>query len=208
LSRFAPLTGVIFIALAVGGGITGGSTPSSGTPGAQVISFYETNQTIEQVSDYLFAFAAVFFLFFAGALHGLLRRNERTAVLSVVGLGGAVVLAAGLAGLAGLAFSLAGNPGKLDPAAAQALNEIGGAFYIPLAVGAVGFSVASGIAIIRSGLMPRWLGWAAIVIAVVSVTPVGWVGLIALAVWVLVVSVLSYLRGARSARSPVAASAL
>jgi uncharacterized protein involved in cysteine biosynthesis len=44
------------------------------------------------------------------------------------------------------------------------------------------------LAIVRSRLLPRWLGWLSIVAGIVALTPIGWIALFALAVIVLILA--------------------
>jgi hypothetical protein len=60
--------------------------------------------------------------------------------------------------------------------------------------------VASGLAILRGAALPRWLGWAAIVIGILAlVLPIAFLALLLLLIWILVVSILIYRRQASPA---------
>jgi hypothetical protein len=49
--------------------------------------------------------------------------------------------------------------------------------------------LAAGIATVRRPVLPRWLGWAAIVIALLCLAgPIGFLGLLLAVIWILVVS--------------------
>ena len=75
LSRLTtPVTGVLFVGLTLVSIATGGSTPDSNASGAHVIAFYEAHRHSQRVSNILFVFAALFLVFFAGSVHGYLRR--------------------------------------------------------------------------------------------------------------------------------------
>ena len=63
-----------------------------------------------------------------------------------------------------------------------------------MAVGVQLFILSTGLAVVRTGALPKWLGWVAILLGVAGVTPVGWVAFLATGVWVLIVSVLLALR--------------
>jgi hypothetical protein len=64
----------------------------------------------------------VFGLFFYSYLSDHIRRAENSARLAIAAFGGAVLFAVGGALGAGTQFALADVPGRLSPAAAQALN--------------------------------------------------------------------------------------
>ena len=70
----------------------------------------------------------------------------------------------------------------------------------PIVLGVLLFLWGTGLSVIRTGVLPKWLGWVMIVLGVVGFTPIGFVSAIGAAILVLVLSVLLTLR----ARSPVA----
>jgi hypothetical protein len=191
----APLTGVAFFALLLASFIVGGSTPGSDATGQHVIAFYTAHKSKENVSAFLGFYSVVFFLFFAGVLRARLREAMPESALAAISFGGAVLVAIGGATFASLTVALTDIPDKLDPGAAQALNVLTQDFFAPLIAGTCVFMIANGIATLRSGIFPAWLGWIAILIGVVAVTPIGFAGFLALVIWTLIVSVLLFLRG-------------
>ena len=75
-SRWAPLTGIVFVALVVLGGPVGeGSTPGSKATGGRVITFFEAHRSRERLGAILLTLAFVVFVFFAGSLRSYLRRT-------------------------------------------------------------------------------------------------------------------------------------
>ena len=69
------------------------------------------------------------------------------------------------------------------------------------------FGIAAGLAILRGGRLPRWLGWVAIGMAVVVVTPAESLSFLALVVWMVIVSILIWMRGGRPRPEPAASAA-
>ena len=190
MKRWAPLTGAAFVALLVASFILSGSTPDPDDSAQKVVTFYKDHDTKEIVSAILGAYGTLFFVFFAGVLRGTLRRTEPgPGTLSAVTFGGGIVAAVGGLIFAALTFTLADLADKLDPSAMQALNALSGDFFFPLAVGIGAFQIASGIATVRWGPLPRWLGWVGILIGVVAVTPAGFFGILASLAWILVTSI-------------------
>jgi membrane protein implicated in regulation of membrane protease activity len=63
-------------------------------------------------------------------------------------------------------------------------------------------ATASGIAVLRYGALPRWLGYLALVAGVVSATPVGWVGAFLAILWVAIVSVVLFRQASGEAAGP------
>src|SRR6266487_3537494 len=190
-SRWAPLTGIVFAALIIASFAISGSTPGVKATGQHVVTFFTDHKGRQQASGFLGLYAVVFFLFFAAALRGYLRRaHPEAATLAAMSLGGAVLLAVGGAIFASITIALSDAPDKLGPDAAQALNVLNNDMFAPLIAGTCVFMIANAIATIRWGVLPAWLGWIGIVIAIVAVTPIGFFGFLATVVWVIVVSVL------------------
>lgn len=199
LSRFAPLTGIAFVVLVVIGIFTSNTSPNANASGARVISFYMAHKSSQETSDLLGGIAFVFFLFFIAALYGYLRRAPAAQNMALLGLVGALLFTVGFLLFSGLDYALAYASHSLAPDAAQALNVLDNQLFLPLFVGAILFGVATGLAIVRSGLLPAWLGWAVLVFGIAAGTPAFFVGVIGLAIWTLVVSVLIYQRSAQPA---------
>jgi hypothetical protein len=172
-----------------------------------VISYARNHGGALDASAVLIGFSLVFGLFFYGQVRAVLRRTAATESLAAVSFGGAVLFAAGGGVAAGTSLALADHPGRLTPAAAQTLNVLGRDLPMILFAGAGILMLAAGIAIVRSRLLPAWLGWAGIVLGVVGVLPVGFVAVLAAAAWTLAASVVMTLGAAKEAveAAPVAA---
>ncbi|MBV9795440.1 MAG: hypothetical protein JO016_16045 [Actinobacteria bacterium] len=193
-SRGAALTGAAFTILVAAGAVLSGSTPGDTASGRAVIAFYLTHAARQKAAVAFLAFAFVALIFFASWLRVYFRRQTSQDGLAVTALAGVAVLATGQTIGAGLGWTLSAAPGQLQPAAAQALNAAANDMVITSAAGWFIFSVAIGLAIIRSKALPSWLGWVSVVIAIVVVTPAEFAAFLAFAVWTLIVSVLTWRR--------------
>lgn len=193
-TRAASLTGAAFTVLVAIGAVLAGSAPADTASGQAVIAFYVKNGARQKASDAFLAFAFVALVFFAGWLRVYFRRQAARDGLTVTALAGASLLAAGQTIGAGLSWSLAAAPGQLAPAAAQALNTAANDLVLTSTAGWFIFSVAAGLAIIRSRALPGWLGWVSFVIAVVVLTPAEFAAFFAFALWTAIVSVLTWRR--------------
>jgi hypothetical protein len=80
----------------------------------------------------------------------------------------------------------------------QSLQALWDNDFLPIMLGVLAFLWATGISVIRSGVLPRWLGWVMIVLGIAAVTPIGFVSFLGAAILVLIISVVLSLR-ARSA---------
>ena len=194
-SRLAPLTAVVFAVLAVVGFIvSNGTTPNSDASGAKVIAYYQAHGSDSKTADFVFTFAFLFFLFFVGSLRSRLRAGAEG--LTALMLAGASVVLVGIGLFGGVDLALADYPNRLTPDAAQALNLLNNDLFFPVATGSCVFYISAGLAIARGLVLPRWLGWVALVLGVISVTPAFFVGFLAAIPWALIVGVLLYVRGA------------
>jgi len=195
LSRLtAPLTGLLFVGLTVAGAATSNSTPNSDASGTRVIAFYVAHRHDQRLSDIMFVFASLFFVFFAGSLHGYLRRTSAAQAASTLVVAGAALVAVGLSVIAGIDYALADVPSHISAGAAQALNVLDNDVFFTVSVGGCVFGIASAVAILRGARLPNWLGWVAVVIGIAMATPAFWFGGLALFVWILIVSIVIYLR--------------
>src|ERR1700730_2171540 len=204
LSRLEPPTGLVSAVLGVAGGaieiIT--NPPGTDASGKEVIAFYSAQGGTQLLAAALLALAFVFFVFFAGSLRSLLRQAPNLEALSTVALAGAVVEAVGQTTGAGYVWTLAQGAGHLDSSAAQALNALSNNAVATNTAGMIVFGMAAGLAILRGGLQPRWLGWVAIAMAVVVVTPAEGFSFLALIVWMVIVSILIWMRGGQGRQEP------
>jgi hypothetical protein len=129
-------------------------------------------------------------LFFFGALRGFLRRDPRTERLATVAFGGGILFAVAGGIVSGAGFALADNPRVMGAQVAQTLNLVASDMLVPLLLAGLGvIFFATGLAIVRAGLLPRWVGWVSMVFGVVSLTPLGWLMMIALILLVVTVGV-------------------
>jgi hypothetical protein len=84
-----------------------------------------------------------------------------------------------------------------------AINALNVDLFFPVAVGTAALLIASGVSALRSGALPRWLAWAAIVVGLVAVTPLGFFAFLAGLLWIAVTSIV-LLRAAPPAGTPPA----
>jgi len=191
LSRFAPLTGVVFALLGFAGfAISKANSLSSTASGSQVIGFYAAHHAGQTTSDILLTVGFAMFLIFAGSVGDRLRQGDHREPFGAIALVAAGVLTAGALAFFSVDFALASGYGQLTPDAAQALNLLAFRLVLPACAGALVFGVAAGLAVIRSAIVPRWLGVIAIVIGLVGMSPLLAVALMALYAWTLVVAVI------------------
>ena len=203
------LTGALFVVLVLVAFIPlGGSTPDGDASARKVVSFYSDNDTREMIAAVVLALSAVQLLYFTAILRDRLRAAvPDRSVIPAFALGGGVVAAGGFVTAATLHFALADYAGDIQPAAAQAINALDGDFFLPFTTGLGVLVLASSVGAIRTGILPKWLGWVGVVLFVVFFTPAGFIAFGLTGIWIIVGSILLYLRGAPAPTAPPASPA-
>jgi hypothetical protein len=194
------LTGIVFVVLLVIGFIpVGGDTPDLDASAPKIVSFYHDNQGKEIAAVILVALAALFLALFAVTLRNYLREGDESDFYPMLALVGGVAAVAGLLVAAGTHLALIDGGDKgISPDAMVALNAIDNdnffAFTVPLAIllfGAAGSTLRTwphkGVA-----ELPKWMGWAAVVLGVFYFTPVGFVSFGLTGIWIIIASIVMY----------------
>ena len=191
-AALAPLTGLVAVALLFAGLFLGTDAPDTGDGGQRILDFYAANESEQTASAILLAYGSLFLMLFAGALRSGLRRGQDDVEgLATLALGGGLVMAVGSLILAGTTLALTQNGDALDPSAAQAINALNDRVWIiPFLVGQSVLMLASGVAILRGGALPSWLGWVAVVLGVASVTPASLLAFTVAMLWIVVVAIM------------------
>ena len=197
--RLAPLTGLVFVAIVVVVFATGGSTPGDHDTAQQVQSFYGQHHDKHMTLAFIMAISIPFLLFFISILRYELRRAGGSGQLANAAFAGGVLAAAGFGILAFVHLALA-DAGGSDKTigTTQALNVLDNNDFLPMAAGMGVLVLAAGLSTIRHGGLPKWLGWAGVVIGAASFTPAGFFAFLLSGIWVVIVSILLTL-GRRSA---------
>ena len=195
----APLTGVAFVLVGIVGFLIGGEPKSADEPVTEVVNFYLDNKDSVQIAAIIGVAAGVLLIFFGAYLRKVLHAaGGEGEMLSLVSLIGLVLVALGFAIDGTIAFALAEAADDIDPIAVQSLQALWDNDFLPIMLGVLAFLWATGISVIRSGVLPKWLGWVMIVLGIAGVTPIGFVSFLGAAILVLIISIILSLR-ARSA---------
>jgi hypothetical protein len=193
--RLVPLSGVVTVAALFAAFAIPGETPDTDAPLAEVVSYYVKHDSDMQLAGGLIALGAVFFVFFSTNVAGLLRRAQGDAGgSSALSFAGGILFAVGALIFAGIGFTLGNAAKDIEPASIQALHVLSEEMFFPLAAGVSVFLLGTGIATVKTGALPKWLGWVAIVLGIIALTPFGFFAFMALGVWTVIVSVLLSLR--------------
>jgi len=196
LRRWLALSGVGAAVLFAVGFFSGGGTPNDDATAPKVVKYFQDHRVSTQVEALLAVIGAVLLILFAIRLREFLRSDGSDGGwLPTAAFGGAVILATGVMLDSSVTYALvrASKFGFKGPA--QTLNVVSNGDFYPIFGGIAILLLASGIATVRRPALPRWLGWAAIVIAILSLAgPIGFFGSILAIVWLLVVAIIIFRR--------------
>jgi len=199
-----PLTGVAFIVVAIIGFIVGGEPKDASHPATAIVDWYIDNKDSVEVGAFIGVAATVLLVFFGAYLRNVLRvAAGGDDMLSLVSFIGLVVVAVGFAIDTTISIAIAERADDIDPIAVQSLQALWDNDFVPIALGVLLFLWATGISVVRSGALPKWIGWIMILLGIVALTPIGFASFLGTAVLILVISILLAVR-ARSA-GPAAA---
>lgn len=195
-SVIGALTGLGFLILAILSFVLMGDEPPEAKEGAQeIVDYYTDNKDSIQIANLLAGIAGALLVYFGAYLRKAVAEKEGPGGwLSAVILSATAVMAIGIAIDATISFALTEAAEDIEPSAAVALQALWDNDFIPVAMGSLLFLSSVGISIVKTGVLPKWLGWVFIVLAVAGMTPAGFVSFLLGGVLIGVMSVMLALR--------------
>jgi hypothetical protein len=190
--RLTPLSGIVFVAALIVGFFVLSSGGPQVTDSAQTISsYYADHHQKAEVTVGVIAVGLVFLAIFIAFLYGHLKAAETSG-----NLWSTLMLIGGIAGIAtffvagGVHVAIAdGGTHGFGLDAMVALNALDNdmliAFVFALGLMLIGVAGAT----LTTVALPRWLGWAALVLGILSFTPIWWAGAALALIWIIVVSI-------------------
>lgn len=206
--RFAPLSGLIFVLLAiVAFAVLGGDTPSSGDSQQTIQSFYQDHYDRQQAAALVLAISVLFLAGFVAVLVQVLRDAGGRGKLANLSMIGGTIACAGFLVAAGMHLALSEAAHHANTLTALlALNEIDVNNFPAFAGGMAIFVIASSWSALRTGAAPKWIAWFGILLGILTFTPAGFVGFLLSGLWLIALSLwLTFGRNASAA--PAAAPA-
>jgi hypothetical protein len=164
--------GVVFVALQLGLGAAVGGAPALDAPPAEIQSYLVDDGANVLLAATLGALSALFFILFLGTLRTFLRRAEGpVGSLSTVAFGAGLVTIslATTASLPTVALAWDDTAELADPGLMQAAWNLNTLALVPIGSSAGAFCFAGAVVILRTRVMPRWVGWTGALAGVVSV---------------------------------------
>lgn len=207
---WTPTAGILAAVTFIFGLAATADSPDSSDSNAKIIAWYADHghRIGIIIGAFILAFCGLFLLWFASGLRQRLRLAEGPeGRLANVALGGGLLLVAllwvGAAALAAIPAqqSFGGGPALSDADLGRFLPSVGfGSILLFGMFGAIALIDATSIVIMRTGVLPRWLGWLGFVCGVVLLFGVVFLPVIALPIWLIAASIVLY-------RQPVGATA-
>ncbi|MFL6238217.1 MAG: hypothetical protein ACJ735_01810 [Actinomycetes bacterium] len=206
-ARWAPLTGVLAIAIVLIAFIAvGGSTPDTKASAEKVYNYYKDHRSRQMGAAFLVMIGAAIFVMFAAVLRGALARGSVTHRSASIAFGGGIIAAGGFFLMSTIHIALADSGKYGDATVAHALNILDTDNYVPMAAG-IGLMVfGAGISLVTTRMLPLWFGIVGIVFGLVTFTPLGFFGLLASALWLIVISIWMTVRPLVPASIPLPAA--
>lgn len=195
-SRWEPLTGVVAVALLLIGVFVAeeaGNPPEAEASPEEVLAWFQDESTAIVAGGFLFMLGGAFFLWFVGSLRTRLLAAEGPAAhLTALAFAGGVATAVFLIATPGGDLAAGIEEDDLSPTSADALHDISDAFFVGAEVSAIVLTVATGLAVLRTGTLPKIFGWLSILLGVwLAIGPIGWAGLLlGFPLWVVAASIL------------------
>jgi hypothetical protein len=203
VERWAPIFGILFVALMVGGSFLISDVPNADAPAPEIADYLADSDRLTGniIGAYLWVVGALAFLWFLTRLRSDLRRVEGgTGALSNLAFGAGVTFSAvwivSAAAYASVAFAVQLRDAAVsDPDIVRVLPALGGLLLL-LGGGFAGLLLllAASAVILRTGVFPRWLAGLAIVAAVTLLFDVLYLNVTPFWVWVFIASIVMLMR--------------
>jgi hypothetical protein len=189
--RLAPLSGLVFVVLAVIAVVgIGGSTPGNDASAAKLASFYADNQVRQGLACFILAASVPFLVFFGIALARAASSSEGpTGFWNQVVVAGTILEAGALLVVVLAHFALVDAANNASPGALQALNALDANDWVAFnpALGVLMLGAAG--ALLTAGML-RWLGWIALPLGIALFIPFAdFFALLAGLLWIAVVGI-------------------
>jgi hypothetical protein len=205
--RYAPLTGVAAVALwVVGAFLLEKDDRPEGKDTAAIVAWVDKNDKSIIMGAIIFGFGVLFFVWMLGSLRSaIVSREGGPGRLGTLAFGSGVATSVCLLMTYVPQAQAAIDINDTSPTSTDALIHMGDAFFGGVELFAIPLLVATALASIRYGTLPRWFAWVTLALALLlAVPPIGWLGVIGgLPLWVLLTSVLLF---GKARREPVAAA--
>jgi hypothetical protein len=193
-----PLTGILFAVLLIISFIVTGEPKGADKSADEVAQWYIDNKDSAEIGAFIGTVAAVPLIFFGAYLRKVLEgAGPMLAILPLIGL---AIVGVGAAVDNMLLFATAERADDIPAESVRTIQAIWDNDFLPFFLGIMVFNWSVGFAVLRTGALPKWLGWLAIAGGVISLAgPIGFIGALIAALWVIIASIMLSMRARRPA---------
>jgi hypothetical protein len=200
------VTGLGFVLLLIVSFVVTGEPKSADDGPAEVAEWYVDNKDAAEAGAFIGAVAAAFLIFFGAYLRSVL--EGAGAMLATLPLIGLTIVGIAAAIDSTLLFAAAEAADDIPAPEVQTIQAIWDNDFVPFLLGVIIFNWSVGLAVLRSDVLPRWMGWLAIVFAVVSLAgPIGFIGALGGLIWIIIATVLLTMRARSGPATPATPAA-
>jgi len=200
------VTGLGFAVLLIISFIVSGDPKSADDGPAQVAQWYRDNKDAAEIGSFIGVVAGGFLIFFGAYLRRVFEPGAGL-MLSILPLIAVAIVAVGGAIDGMLMFAAAEAADDIPAPEIQTIQAIWDNDFLPFLLGVLVFNWSVGLAVLRSGALPKWLGWWGIVFGVLTLAgPIGFIGAPGAALWILIASVMLSMRARRPTKAQPAAA--
>jgi hypothetical protein len=192
-NRWLVWTGPLFAVIFVGALFTlEGNSPGEKASANEVVSYFESRQGRTLTEVFLTPLLCALLLLFTSQVRNMVRERRLAAgVGPTVMLAGSVLWASGMLLGSTTQLAVASASHHNQDQVAQTMNVLANDVWLPFIAGIAVTLLGAGLTVLQSGILPRWLGWVALVAGIVSLAgPGGFVGFFVGPLWLLVAGVM------------------
>ena len=209
MSRWAPLTGVVFVALWIPAFTLLAGGPENPSD-AEIVAYYadDANRGQDATSFFLIAAASLVFVGFLAVLRDRMARGvDRAGSLTTFAFGGGLAAATLwiVAGVFWMAIAYTENETTefvLDPDTERLVSEMAYLLFVTGTYATIPVVLGTSVSALRTGVLPKWLGWLGVVVAVSLLGALGVFPFFLFLGWVLLLSVVFLARTGEAAAQP------
>jgi len=173
-ARYGAATGIGFVILVVIGFLTQPTPPDADAPASEVLNYVVDHQNALHAEQLVFGIAGLLFIWFIGTLRSALVTAEGgNGRLATTGYGAGLLGVGILIVSFGLTATAAFHPVDNGPDTTRAFVDAGLMVAAVGAPAAAAFLLANSLVILRTALLPSYLGWIGVVAAVLNLLGLG-----------------------------------
>jgi hypothetical protein len=203
--RWSPVGGIVFAVLIAVSGLIAGSPPKLTDPTRKIVEYLTDNQGVLRWSAYIGAVGTGFALWWAGSVWRTIRRAEGGSPLLAVTAVGGLLLGLSVAMVGSIVTAVLATPGVGVGTGAGGVRFfyiLGTALFGGVGIGIIAFAGAFSVVIIRTRVLPSFVGWFGLLVAIVwipgaavmsttrdEVYYITFAGFLLFALWALVTSI-------------------